>query len=187
MVFVEDPPRIHDVEVVFGGVGPRQFDQPVEVSPRHRVLGRHAAHLRQPVELLLRDLLHLRRHVRLEHLLPELIYLRISFVALAKLLLDRLELLPQIVFSLGLIDAFFNVGLYLARKLQGLQLAVEHHRNFLKPFLQVDLFQHFLPFGDADIDRRRDKVREVPWALYFRRDLRKLRRQVGSYLHRLLI
>ena len=46
VVFVEDPPRVLDIEVVFRRIRPRQIHEPVEVGPCHRVLGRHAAHLR---------------------------------------------------------------------------------------------------------------------------------------------
>jgi len=104
MIGVQHSPRFRDVEVVRRLLAPRQRDQPVEVRPRHRVLGRRRRHLAEPVQLPEGLLLGLLGHAGRLDLLPELVELLGAVVGRAELLLDRLELLPQIVFALALAD-----------------------------------------------------------------------------------
>ena len=70
VVGVEDLARLLEVEPVFGPLGPRQLDEPLQVGALDRVLGRRLRHLLQAIELLARGLLHLLGHLgRLDLLL----------------------------------------------------------------------------------------------------------------------
>ena len=117
--------RRAEVEQVRGLLAPRQRDEPVEIRPRHRVLGGRGRHLAQPVELPQRFLLRLLGHLRRLDLLAELVELPRAVVGLAELLLDGLELLAQVVLALPLAHLGLHLRLDLRAQLEDLHLLGE--------------------------------------------------------------
>ncbi len=104
MVLVEDLPRVLEVEVVLGELGPRQRDDPVEVGADDAVLGGGRRQLLEPGELAERGLQHVLGQVLLLDLAAQLVDLGLLLVALAELVLDRLQLLPEEELALALVD-----------------------------------------------------------------------------------
>ena len=75
------------------------------------MLGRRLGQPLQPRELAVGDLAHLLGQLELGELLAQLLDLGLRRVALAELLLDRLELLAQHVLALGLVELGLHLGL----------------------------------------------------------------------------
>ena len=133
MVLLEDLVRRLEVEVVLRGLAPREFGQPFDVGPGHGRLGRIGVHALEPPELLLGLLCGLFRQLGLLDLLAELAHVLGAVVGLAELALDRLELLPQEVLALGLVDLAAHVGLDLLLHGQELDLLAERLIDALDP------------------------------------------------------
>src|SRR5207247_621543 len=98
--------RLGYVEVVLGAFAPRQLEHPIEVISNPAVFGVLLAGALQSAQLALDLLVHFIRKGRLVDPLP--IIRRGIGVALAKLLLDRLHLLAQIVLTLALLQALVD-------------------------------------------------------------------------------
>src|SRR5206468_12290286 len=101
VVLVEDLPGLLDVPVVARGLAPRERDEPVDVGADDTRLGRCLRDLLEAADFLERLFLHGLGHARLVDLLADLAELRATLV-LAELLLNRLHLLAEDVFALGL-------------------------------------------------------------------------------------
>ncbi len=103
MVFVQHAARMLDVEIVLGRCAPRQADEPVDVGAHDSMLRRFRRNQPQPFQFLVSRLARLFAHLgRLDFLL-EVLDFRGACVAFAQLLLNRLELLAQIILALILI------------------------------------------------------------------------------------
>ena len=98
VVLVEHAARLDRIEAIFGRRAPGHLEQPVEVRARHLVVGRRVVHARQPVQLARRDLARCPRADSRGDLLAQ--QLDLVGLALAELILDRLQLLPQVVLPL---------------------------------------------------------------------------------------
>src|SRR4029079_13405706 len=94
VVFVEDPARLGDVEVVVRPDVPRDLGHPIEVRADPAVLGRLLGHALEPTELTLGLRLGALGHVRLVDLLAVLAD-DVLVAVLAQLLADRLHLLAE--------------------------------------------------------------------------------------------
>jgi hypothetical protein len=73
--------------------------------------------------------------------------LLLLLVAVAELLLDRLELLPQEVLALGLVDLRPHVLLDLGAQLEHFELAREDTRQLAQALLDVGLLERCLSVG----------------------------------------
>ena len=133
VVLVEDLASVADVEVVLGFLRPGEIDEPLEVGADHPVLGGDRRQLLEPAELPFGGLLRLLRQAGLLDPLAELVDLGLLLVALAELLLDRLELLAQEVLALALVDLGLDLGLDLRAELDHLELAGEDLREAPQP------------------------------------------------------
>ena len=104
MVLVQDLPRVLEVEVVLGELVPGQRDDPVEVGADDAVLGRGRRQLLESRELPGRGLQRVLRQVLPFDLAAQLVDLGLLLVALAELVLNRLQLLPEEELALALVD-----------------------------------------------------------------------------------
>src|SRR6516164_4508742 len=96
MVGVEDAARLGDLDRLSRLDRPRQLGQPFKVGSRHRILAGGLRHPLEPGELAFGVLLDLGRHLGLGDLLGELgDLLSLGVLALAELLLNRLDLFAQ--------------------------------------------------------------------------------------------
>ena len=136
VVLVQDLARVIGIQPLLGSLAPRDGEQPVEVVPDHRCLGRLVPHALEPRELALGLLEHVLGHLGVGDLLPVLLDHR--GLVLAELLADRVELAAQDVLALLLLDAGLDVVLDpLSHLHEGEALALELERE-LEPLANVD-------------------------------------------------
>ena len=121
VILVQDLARLGHVDLAFGALVPGQRRQPVEVGLDHPVLSGGGWQLAQAVELAPGLLGGLLRHAGLFDLGAELADFGLGLAAFAKLALDRLQLLAQVVLALVLAKLFLDVGLDLLAKLEDVE------------------------------------------------------------------
>ena len=92
--------------------------------------------------------------------LPQLVDLRLGFVLLAELALDRLQLLAQVVLALPLLHLGLDLGLDARAELDHLELAREDLREAAQAAGHVGLLEQLLLLLDRDPQRAGDQVRE---------------------------
>ena len=162
VVVVEHLPAAGEIDDLFGPHVPGQDHEPIEIRPRHRVLGRRHRHAGQPVELAKRFLLHRLGHARGLDLLAELLHLLGVLVAFAQLLLNRLHLLAQQILALVLADLGLHLGLDLRTQLEDLELLDQHAVQLLDPLANIERAEHLLLDRRLDGGQaRRDEVGEL--------------------------
>ncbi len=186
VILVQDLAGVDQVEVVLGPHRPRHVHQPLKVAPRDRVLRGLRRHARQPVQLAVRLLLHLRRHPRLLHPLAQLGDLLLAVLALAQLLADRLHLLAEEELLLVLVDVLAHRVADLRADLEHLQLAVEDLRELAQALLHVGRLEQFLLVGDLEVEQRGDEVRDPPLARLGARRAHRLVRDRRDQAHHAL-
>ena len=175
VVGVEDLAGPPQVEPVAAGLAPGEDRQPVEIGPDDRVLGRAGVHPGEPLELALRLGLHLRGRVGLLDPLPELADLGVLALALAQLVLDRLELLAEEMVALGLGELAADLLLDLGRELEDRELPRQVLPQPLQPGPDVDLAQQALLLLDRERQARGQQVGQpARLARVDRRDLELL-------------
>ena len=140
VVGVEDLAGPAEVEPVAAGLAPGQDRQPVEVGPDDRVFRRAGVHRRRAARARAPP----RSEPRCGGLglldpLPQLADLGVLALALAQLLLDRLELLAEEMVALGLGQLAADLLLDLGRELQHRELPREVLAQPLQPGADVDL------------------------------------------------
>ena len=160
VVGVEHLARVREVEVVLGRHAPRQRGDPLQPGADHAVLGRGLRELLQPRELAVGLLAHDLGQLERGELLAQLVDLGLGRVALAELLLDRLQLLAQDVLALGLVHLGLDLRLDLGADLEHLELAREDLRQPPQPLGDVDLLEQRLALLGRDPQRAGDQVRE---------------------------
>ena len=92
--------------------------------------------------------------------LAQLVDLRLLLVALAELVLDRLQLLAEEVLALALVDLARDLRLDLRAELRHLELAVQDQRDRAQALLDVDRLEQLLPLLGLEAQRRGDEVAE---------------------------
>jgi hypothetical protein len=98
---------------------------------------------------------------RLADLLGELLELVAALLALvAELALDRLQLLVQIIFALGLLHLALDAAADLLLDLEHAELALHEGEHHLQPARGIELAEQRLLVGDLDRQVRRDRVGE---------------------------
>ena len=114
--------------------------------------------------------------------LAQLVDLGLLLVGLAELLLDRLELLAQVVLALALVDLRLDLGLDLGAELDHLELAGEDLREPAQPPADVDLLEQLLLLGGRDPQRPGDQVGERRGVVDVGDRELELLRQIGDLL-----
>ena len=104
MILVEDPPRVREVEVVFGLGLPRQIEDPLDVGACDRALGRMRGHAGQPIHLALGNLADVVGQIRGFQPLAQLVALGRLLVGLAELRANLAQLFARELAPLGLAD-----------------------------------------------------------------------------------
>ena len=120
------------------------------------------------------------RQLERQELLAQLLDLRLLGIALAELLLDRLQLLSQEVIALALLHLGLHLGLDLRAELEHLQLAAQDRRDHAQPRLDIDLLEQGLPLLCLDRAKRRgDEMAERTRVVDVRSGELQLLREVG--------
>ncbi len=160
MVLVEDLTGSLEVEVVLRGRVPRQAQDPFQVRADDAVLGGRLRQFLEPSKLAVDGLAHVVGQRDRRRALTQLLQLGLLGVALAELLLDRLQLLAQEVLPLGALHLGLDLGLDLRTELDDLELPVEDHRGLAEALLDVELLEQQLLLLGLEPQRRRDEVAE---------------------------
>jgi hypothetical protein len=155
VIGVEGRLRLGQIDHFVGPLAPRQRDQPVEIGAGDGVLRRRRRHLRKPIELAQRFLLHGIGHARGFDFLGELFNLLGLIVALAKLLLNRLHLLAEEVLALVLADLGLHLRLDLRSELEHLELLDQDPVQVVHAGADVEHLEDFLLDRRADGRQRR--------------------------------
>ena len=167
VVGVEHLARVREVEVVRRELVPRQRGDPLEVGPDDAVLGGGLGQLLQARQLPVDLRPHGLGEVDLGELPAQLVHLGLGGVALAELLLDRLELLAQHVLALGAVELGLDLRLDARADVHHLELAREDLRQPPQPPRHVALGQQRLlllrldPQGAGDQVGERRRVLQV--------------------------
>ena len=132
-----------EVVLDLGLLRPRQVDQRVDEVAHHRGLGRHRRHqlelLQLAVGLLARFLAHLGRG----DLLFQLFQVG-AFFAVAQFLLDRLDLLVQVVLALALFHLPLDAAADALFDLQDVDLVLQQFEQALQPLGHQEQVEHRL-------------------------------------------
>ncbi len=158
VVLVEHSARLDGIEAIFGRRPPGHLEQPVEVRARHLVVGRRAADAGQPVQLACRDLVDVLGQVTRGDLFAQ--QLDLVGLALAELVLDRLELLPQVVLPLRVRHLLLRLRLDAPLHLEERDFARERSRDHFELGDEgVDLEHGLLLYG-RHVEQAGDQVRQ---------------------------
>ena len=179
VVGVEHLARLLEVEVVIRLLVPGEAEDPLEVGADDAVLGRGGREPLEASELAVDRLARLFGQLHLVRTVAELIDLRLLRVALAELLLDRLQLLAQEVLALRGLHLGGDLVLDLRAELRDLELAVEDDEHRAQALLDHLLLEQLLLLLGLQAQRRRDEVAERARILDVRGGERELLRQVG--------
>ena len=161
MVVLEDLLGLDQVDRLGLGLAPRNRQHPVEIVAHHGALGRHRAHIAQLLQLALGLGPRLLGELGLLDLLFEFEQFVARVVGLAKLALDRLHLLIQIVLALGLLHLALDPAAYLLLDLQHADLALHQGVDALQPLDHIGGLQELLTVDDLDREVRGDAVGQL--------------------------
>jgi hypothetical protein len=186
VVLVEDLLAALEVLVLAALLLPGDTHQPVDVVARDGGLGGDRRHRLQPLELLLGLLLDLGRQARLLDLLLELGELVGLVVLAAELLVDRLDLLVQVVLLLSTLHLLLDLNVDPLVDVDLLDLDVEQVVQPLQPLVRVQQLQQRLLLRRAHHQVGRQLVGEVVGILGLDGRDQALERQVVRHLGVLL-
>ena len=160
VVLVEDLARAHEIEVVLGHLVPGEAEDPFDVGADDAVLGRRRRQLLEPGELAVDCLAGFFGEVELGGAVAELLELGLLGVALAELVLNRLQLLPQEVLALRRLHLGHDLRLDLRAELGDLELAIEDHEHRAEALLDVGQLEQLLLLLGLQPKRGGDEVAE---------------------------
>ena len=162
MLIVEDGPRFGDVESGFAHLVPRQFQNPVEIVADNGVFRRGRGHHAQLLEFGQALFAGFLRHVPGLELLLKLGYLGLRVVVAAHFLVDGLDLLGEVVFTLVLVHLVLDAALDAPLHGNQLHFGIQELIDFFQPLRRIEQFQRLLLFGVFDFEQGEDGVRELP-------------------------
>src|SRR5690606_30394976 len=160
MVLVEALFRRGEVNPVLRDLGPREGEHGLDIGADDRGFGGDVRHALETLDLAKELLLRVVRHAALVDLGAELLELVTVFAA--QLALDNLQLLGQVVLTLGLIHFLVDAVLDAAVQLGDLDLVREHAAQALEAVEWIRRLQQLLPFRHLADDLRRQEVGEMP-------------------------
>ena len=171
---------------------PRQAHQPVEVGAHDGMLGRFGRDHLEPLEFLVGRLARLLGHLGRFDLLLEVFDFGRARVALAQLLLNRLELLAQVVLALILVELGLHLRLDLVAQFEQLDLAPQDDDQLFQPRAHVERRQQILRLLDRDFQIRGDHVGEPAGLAHLHRhhlqfvgQIRHQRHELGKLAHQM--
>ncbi|EGE55682.1 hypothetical protein RHECNPAF_890098 [Rhizobium etli CNPAF512] len=142
-------------------LAPRNAEQPVQIVAHDGGFGRHRAHLTQLLQLRIGLFTGLLGQFGLGDALFQFAHLVAAFLAVAELLLDRLHLLIEVIFALGLFHLALDARADALFDLQDRDLAFHEAESLFETLLDAGGFQHLLLLGDLDRQVRCDRIGEL--------------------------
>ena len=182
MIGVQDLHRRGEVLADLALLLPRQREQRVDEIADDGGLGRHRRHHLELLELAERLRFRLLRHPGGLDLLFHLVEIGI-FVALAEFLLDRLDLLVQVVLALALLHLPFDATANALLDLQDVDLAFEQPEQVLEPLGDRAHLQDFLLLLELQRQVRGDGIGKAPTVVDPRHRRQDLGRDLLVELH----
>ena len=140
---------------------PRHADQPVDVIARHRGLGGDRRHRFEPLELLLGLLLGLLGKARLLDLLLELGHLVGAVIVAPELLVNRFDLLVEVVLLLRLLHLLLDFDVDPLVDVDLLDLDFQQIMKALNPLVGVEQLEKLLLFRCRHHQMSRELVAEA--------------------------
>ena len=161
MVRVEHLFSALDVALDLGPVLPGHRQQPVEIVAHDRRLGRHRAHAAQLLQFGDRLVARLLGELRLVDPILELGHLVATVLAFAELLLDRLQLLVQVVLALGFLHLALDAIANPLFDLKDPDFALHVPEHFLETLGHRPRFEQLLLLGYLQGQMRRDRIGQL--------------------------
>ena len=152
-------------------------EQRVDVVAHDRRFGRHRRHHSQLLQLGHRLGLGLARHLHALDLLLHLLEVGV-LVALAEFLLDRLDLLVQVVLALALLHLALHAAADALLDLQDVDFAFEHAEQVLEALADVAHLEDLLLLLELERQMRGNRVREAAAVVDTRHRRQDLRRDL---------
>ena len=175
VVLVEDLARPVEIEVVGRRHAPRQRREPVEVRADHAVLRSGRRKALEACQLAVGGLPYVVGKVECVEPLPQLVRVGLLGIALAELLLDRLQLLPEEELALSFLELRLHLRLDLRSELEDLELPIEDLGDLAQTLLGFGELEDQLLLLGLEAEGRRDEVAETARVVYVRsRDLELL-------------
>ena len=171
MVFVQNALGFIKVELVLGLLVPRHREQAVEVVADHVGLGGHRRHHLELLQLALAHLLGLFRERQFLQFLGVFLNLGLAVLALSEFLLNRLDLLVEVVLLLGAANLALHALLELALHLLELALLQHALKHHLQPLVGIPDLQQLLLLLEVHVEQRRNPVGKPEGRLGINRQL----------------
>ena len=138
--------------------GPGHCDQPINIRPHHRGLGRHRRHLLELVQLSQGLGVRLFAQSSSVDTLLQLIELIVAVFAVAQFFLNGLHLLIQVVLALTALHLLFDPTTDALLDLQQVDFRIQQRQHMLDAGSQIGDFKNFLLLLDLQHHVRRHGV-----------------------------
>ena len=148
--------RVVEVANLLGFFLPRHSQQPIQIIARHGGFGRHGRHVFQPPQLRDGLLVGVLGHARGVDLALQLVEL--ALFAAPQFLLNRLDLLVEVILFLRLFHLALHAALDGAVDIELLDLDVQHFRHARQPVHRIEDFEQLLLFFDGQLQIRAHRV-----------------------------
>lgn len=185
VILVEHLLGVRQIIVDLALLAPRQRDQRVDVVAHDGRLGRHRRHQLELLELGVGLLLRFLRHARGVDALLELLEIR-AFLTLAQFLLDRLDLLVQVVLALALFHLTLHAPADALFDLQDVDLGLELREQVLEALDDREHLEDVLLLVKLERKMRGDRIGQAARLVDPRQRRQDLRRNLLVQLHVLI-
>ena len=144
MIFIQDLFCFIQIEIVFTFCIPRKFQHRFDVTAAYSRLCRRWLHLGKTADLLLDFFSGLVFQLQFFQLCAESFDFIFNVFCNTQFILDRPHLLPQVIFSLILIDLRFHLGIDILFDIEDLDLFQQDRIEFFKTFLRIQYLKQCL-------------------------------------------
>ena len=166
MLFIQNALGIGQIKVVLGAHAPGQIQNRFDIGLRNRRLRRALRKMHQARQLFAHLFPGLGAKARFIRLLAKRVYF-FGGILLAKLGLDGLDLLSEVIFFLRFIHRNAHALMDFSLHIQQFDFAAEHTEQQLHPRIHVDGFQNILPLIHMHQRFHRHFIRQLPGLFNF--------------------
>ncbi|MBS1271825.1 MAG: hypothetical protein MAGBODY4_00957 [Candidatus Marinimicrobia bacterium] len=186
MILIQDLLGALHIHIVVAGFAPRQLNQPFEIRPAHRIFRRGRRDFLQAIDLLLRNLPGLFRHLRLFDFLANLFDFQ-RLIVFAQFFLYGFQLLPEVIFALGFGNLSLDFRLNFFTEFQPLDLTVDKHCRLFQTLMHIQFLKNPLFFRISDIQVTNRPVNQARRMLDIGEHAHVLLRQVRRHLNQFTV
>ena len=160
MISIEQGLRAGKVLLDLRALAPWQRQHPVEIIADNRCLSRHRRHLAQLLQFRKRLFARFLRKLGLVDPVFELAEFVLAFLV-AEFLLDRLHLLVEVIFALGLLHLALDARADALFDLQDGDFALHESQHLFKALHHIGEIKHVLLIRNLDGQMRSDRIRKL--------------------------